>query len=334
MRPGKRITLALLLLVGVSACVPAGPDPVEATADALGQSLVGTATAEDPPDQDRQRGTAEAAATARGESAARTEAAILAQSANAQAATATAEAPYRTQLTSYGIDPTRGSFGWIHPPLQIYVEGYKEYDYANQFFGTIAEDFVVSSDITWNTKYGTAGCGFVLRSDGNEEALNQYMVVATRFGDGRVIFNIMLDGEIFDARDLYAFGLDPEFEWRNDTTNRIAVEARGNIFSIYTNGTKIGEIDVSEPPPPPPIPPEPEEPDDDADPEAQEAYEEAKQEYDDTVSRIYTEYDRRVAVYEAGGTRLPRGFAAMVAVNESGYTDCQFDDTWLFLFEE
>jgi hypothetical protein len=174
----------------------------------------------------------------------------------------------------------------------------------------------------------------VLRSDGNEEALNQYMLVATRFGDGRVIFNIMLDGEIFDARDLYAFGLDPEFEWRNDTTNRIAVEARGDVFGIYTNGTKIGEIDVFEPPPPPPLPPEPEAPDEDADAEEIEAYEEAKEEYDATVSRIYTEYDRRVAVYEAGGTRLKRGFVAMVAVNESGYTDCQFNDTWLFIFEE
>lgn len=325
-----------VLCGGLASCGPGRPSALEATAQRLGQSLSQTATAlaANAADPESQRLAAQAAATAQGEAAAATEAARSALSAGAQAATATAEAPFRADLPLYGLDPESGRFGWIHPPLEIYVDGYKQYDYDNRFFGTVAQDFVVSSDITWNTKYGTTGCGFVLRSDGNKEALNQYMVVATRFGDGRVIFNIMLDGEFFDAKDLYAFGRDPEFQWQNDTTNRLSIVAQGDIFTIFTNGTKIGEIDVRTPPPPPPMPPEPEKPNKDADPEVQQAYQDAKQEYDETVSRINTEYARRVNVYQEGGTQFERGFIAMVALNESGYTDCKFEDTWLWLMEE
>ena len=61
--------------------------------------------------------------------------------------------------------------------------------------GTIARDFVVSGDITWNTTTGLSGCGWVLRSDGNEDAFNQYLTIATRGGNGRVIFAPMLEGE-------------------------------------------------------------------------------------------------------------------------------------------
>ncbi len=72
--------------------------------------------------------------------------------------------------------------------------------------------FVVSSDITWNTQYGTSGCGFVLRSDGNKNALNQYMVIATRGASGHVLFVTMSQGKIVGGRDIYAYGIDPELQ--------------------------------------------------------------------------------------------------------------------------
>jgi hypothetical protein len=326
---------ALAMSLALASCGPSGPSPADATAEVLGQilSLTATAAAANGVGPEGGQLTAEAIATAKSEAAAATEAVQSALSAGAEAATATAEAPFKGDLPLYGVDPAQGQFGWIHPPLEIYVDGYHQYDFDNRFFGTVAGDFAVSSDITWNTKYGTAGCGFVLRSDGDEEAPNQYLVVATRFGDGRVIFNVMLDGEFFDARDIYAFGRDPEFDWHNDTTNRLTVVGRGSVFSIFTNGTEIGKIDVSKPPPPPPLPPEPKKPDKDADPEVVAEYEQAKKEYDETVSRINTEYARRVKVYEDGGTQFERGFIAMVALNESGYTDCNFNDTWLWLMQ-
>ncbi len=326
----------LILLAALYGCSSnSGADDKQATAQALGQSIAQTATAAAAsafnPEANQQ--TAVAEATAFSEAAAATQAAQAALSVEAQAATATAVAPIQAELPKYGVDPSNGRLGWIHPPLTLHAEGYMQYDYGNVFLGTVAQDFVVSADITWNTQYGTSACGFVLRSNGDEEAFNQYLVLATRGGNGRVIFNTMAQGEVLDGYDLYAYRLDPEFDWRNDTTNRLTVVGRGSTFNIYTNGTEIGVINAGEPPPAPFIPRAPEVPLEDASDEEKEAYAAAKEEYDNVVGQIWSNYNRRMSVYEDHGTEYPRGFIAMVALNESGYTDCVFNNAWLWLLD-
>lgn len=326
----------LILLAALYGCGSNnGASSRQATAQALGQSIAQTATAaaETAFNPEANRQTAEAQATAVRESALATEAARAALNQEARAATEAAAAPIKAELPKYGADPSNGRLGWIHPPLELYAEGYMQYDYGNIFLGTVAQDFVVSADITWNTRFGTSACGFVLRSDGNEEAFNQYLVLATRAGNGRVIFNTMAQGEVLDGYDLYAYRLDPEFDWRNDSTNRLTVVARGSTFTIFTNGTKIGVINAGEPPPAPYIPPAPDKPAQDAEPEVQEAYAEAKAEYDRVVAQIWANYNARLSVYEDHGTEFPRGFIAMVALNESGYTRCKFDNAWLWLLD-
>jgi hypothetical protein len=165
------------------------------------------------------------------------------------AATATEQAlaPIRAELASYGLDPNQGILGWVHPPLTIQTEGYMQYDYGGEYLSTVARDFVLAADITWNTRFGTTGCGYVLRSDGAEESYNQYMVIATRGASGHVGFIIMVNGKVRDNEitDIYANGIDPLFEWQNDTTNRMVVIGRGGTFQIFTNGTFIGEVTPS-----------------------------------------------------------------------------------------
>ena len=326
--------LSLILILG-SACSSDEGDGQEATAQALSQSikLTATAAAEAAFDSLGNQQTAEAAATAVSEAVAATLAAQNAENQQGGDATAEAAAPIKAELPKYDVDPAAGQVGWIHPPLELHTEGYMEYDYGNQYIGTVAEDFVVTSDITWNTQYGTSACGFVLRSDGNEDAFNQYLVLATRGGNGRVIFNTMADGEVLDGYDLYAYGLDPKFDWQNDTTNRLTVVGRGSTFTIFTNGTEIGVINAGEPPPAPYIPPAPAKPADDASQIEKEAYNLAKNEYDRAVGEIWKNYNDRMSVYEDHGTEFLRGFIAMVALAESGYTDCKFENTWLWLID-
>jgi hypothetical protein len=325
--------LVLLLISGCSSSNDA--DDQEATAQALSESIFQTATAaaEVAFDPAANQGTAEAQATAASEAAAATQAAQNSKNQEVADATAAAAAPIKAELPKYDVDPQAGEVGWIHPPLEVHTEGYKQYDYGNQFLGTVAEDFVVSSDITWNTQYGTSACGFVVRSDGNEEAFNQYLILATRGGNGRVIFNTMAEGEVLDGYDLYAYGLDPNFDWQNDTTNRLTIVGRGPEFTIFTNDTEIGVINAGEPPPAPYIPPAPAKPASDAPKAEKDAYAAAKNEHDRAVGEIWANYNDRQEVYEDHGTEFPRGFIAMVALAESGYTDCKFDNTWLWLID-
>lgn len=52
---------------------------------------------------------------------------------------------------------------------------------------------------------------------------------------------------------------------------------------------------------------------------------------DDTFT-IYTNVTKIGEITTEGG--LEKGFVAFVALNESGYTDCQYDNAWLWLMEE
>lgn len=266
----------MLLLVTLACGFQGGTD---ATAQALGAALNMTSTARagaGNPSSGDSVATAQAQATINSQNFAATQAALGAVDAEFAAATAAVEAPIRAELATYGVDPSVGRVGWIHPPADMVVEGYKQFDYINQFAGTLAADFVVSGDITWNTDTGISGCGFVIRSNGQEEALDQYMVIITRGGSGTAFFVKMADGEVIRQDNVYANGIDPAFEWQNDFTNRLTVVGRGDTFSIYTNGTFIADYTASE-------------------------------------------YDR--------------GFIFMVALSESGRTQCQFNNTWLWLME-
>lgn len=308
----------------------------QATVQALGQTIEGTATAAAAagvgPGELVQ--TAEAAATAQGSALLETAQAAIGISEADQAATAAAAGPLLADLPTYGVDPTQGSLAWVHPPVTVQVSGYLQSDFENKYLGTVARDFVVSSDITWNTTTGLSACGFLFRSDGNQDAVNQYLGLISRGGNGRAVFQAMVDGQNKNTVDMYAYGKDPTFQWRNDTTNRLTIVARGDTFTFYTNGTKVGEVVAGQRPQSAYIPPAPTAPPADAPQAAQDAYKQALADHQDMVNDIQSR-----AQAQAGGAQGPvpffdRGFVAMIAVSESGTTTCEFNNTWLWLFDQ
>jgi len=328
MRHKFNLALHLVILaIIISACSPGGSNndsARNATLEAISAAVRGTATVEAVEKQNPNAPveTAQAEATARSQSLDATQAAQDTLSEEAHAATATAFAPYIANLPKYDVDPSQGRPGWIHPPATLEIEGYMQYDYLNQFLATVAQDFVISSDITWNTQYGTSGCGFVLRSDGNKNALNQYLTIVTRGASGHVLFATMADGDIVSGRDIYAYGKDPNFNWGNNVTNRLTVVGRGNLFSIYSNDTLIGEIDPTAPVTLPGIPPAPNVPGGGG-----------KAEQEAVATQITANYQARQREAANAEKSFERGFVALVVLSESGRSVCTFENTWLWLIE-
>jgi hypothetical protein len=331
----RKIQLATLLLIvaSISCGLESGTTAKDATLEAISSSIRGTATYQAAQNQNPNVGveTAEAAATLSGESGAATQAAEAALSDEAKAATATAVAPILAELPKYGVDPNAGQMGWIHPPAALDTHGYMQYAYVNRFIATVAQDFVVSSDITWNSQYSTNGCGFVLRSDGNKNALNQYIAVLTREAIGHFLFGFMVKGKVITGRDIYAFGRDPNFNWENNKTNRLTIVGRGSIFQIYTNGTLIGKIDTSAPPPLPSLPDPPKKPDDLTNVTAMADYQNKLKEHDQVVKEIKANYQADQREIGNANTVFNRGLIALVVLSESGSTHCEFNNTWLWL---
>jgi hypothetical protein len=116
-------------------------------------------------------------------------------------------AEIRGELSLYRIDPAQGQLGWVHPPLSLEVDEFHGTKFETEFPLTVARDFVLASDITWNTEYGGSGCGFVFRSDGKADAPSQYLVVASRLADGHVYFAVMSQGQLVVGKDFYANGI-------------------------------------------------------------------------------------------------------------------------------
>jgi hypothetical protein len=330
-----------MLLFGLpiimSACGTSASDVAEqSTLDAISASVRQTSTVVAAQQQNPNASieTAQAEATAFSQSIDATLAAQAALGSEDQAATATAIAPILAELPKYGVDPSAGRVGWIHPPVTLEVEGFMQFDYINNFIATLASDFVVSADITWDAIGTASGCGFVLRSDGKEAALNQYLTIMTRVASGHILFATMAEGEVVTGQDIFAQGYDPIFNWQNEATNRLTVVGRGNRFQVYTNGSLIGEIDPSAPPLQPNLPPEPEKPVDTSNAEAMANFLQQQAEYDAVVSQIQADFRARRRALQNADTTFERGFVAMVALSQSGRkTTCNFDNAWLWLIE-
>ena len=319
----------------LAACSSATADSQLEAAQALGTRVAATVTSQGgaaTPDTAIQD--AQATATQVAENLIATQTAQDDLDTSGVEATASAFSPFEADLARYGVDSQKGRPGFIHPPVALELDEFHSTDFANQFLGTVAEDFVFSSDITWNTQYGTSGCGFILRSDGNEPFPNQYLLIATRAASGHIVFGVMSDGELVGGQDFYAYGLDPNFDFHNDATNRIAVVGRGQTFEIYSNETLIGEVDPNDPLPQPRIPDPPPLPIDINIPLVKAKYTQAKAEYDLVVQKIKADFNARLKAANQANKTFERGFVAMLAVSESGLTQCKFDRTWLWLIEE
>ena len=336
----QRLISSLLLVLTVALLATGcssngGSQQPNLTMTAMSASIAGTATASQGKDSSADTlATSQAKATQSSLDIQATQTARAGSRDEAQLATATVAAPIIAELPFYGLDASSGYAGWLHDPLTLEISGYQEFAYGNDYMQVTAADFVLAADITWDTQYGSSGCGFMFRADGDENKPNQYLVLASRFANGRVVFTALADGEIANIHDFYPKDNDRTFEWQNGTTNRLAVIARGPLIEIYTNNVKIGEIDTTQPPKKPPSPPKPSAPADQSNQFAMDAYLAQLKEYEDILSQSQTSYNTALKNYEERPAVFEEGFLAMIAASESGRTVCTFDKAWLWILEK
>ena len=330
-----QFAILFLFILGIILSACGGPSENEiakqSTLDAISASVRLTSTAKAAFDENPNASieTAQAQATAQAESVAATQGAQAALSVEDQAATATAIAPILAELPKYDVDPNAGQVAWIHPPVSLEVEGFMNFDYVNYFISNLATDFVISADITWDAIGSESSCGFVMRSNGNDDAMDTYLATISRVASGHFIFLTVAKGEVVTGQDIYADGRDPAFDWQNQATNRLTVVGRGNHFWIYTNGTLIGDVDPSAPPVLL-LPPEPKQTAGISDA----AFALLLVQFDQEVALVKAEHNARLKALKDADTTFDRGFMALVALSRAGAkATCQFDNAWLWLIE-
>ncbi|MEW5870349.1 MAG: hypothetical protein AB1894_13830 [Chloroflexota bacterium] len=340
--PWLALLLIVVLLAGCTSTTPS-PDPtLQARVERFSQTVTARAEGQGQGLQSVQTLAAQATQTSQALQATRD-----AEDAAAQAsryATATYQAPVLAELPLYGLDGSNGQLAWMHPPVDLDIEGYRSEEFANEYAQVTARDFILVADITWDTKYGASGCGFALRSDGEAQTANQYLVMYSRSANGHAYFLAQAAGKVANFRNFYANWLDPQFKWENGSTNRLAVSAIGPKLSVYSNYTLIGEIDTTQPPPAlpdlPAAPVKPTRPGGKLSSAALKAYQDELLRYQmqlevfnqlaNTVKRYHSS---AVKAYQTSDTAFEEGFVGFFAFAYSGYVKCRFDNAWLWLIE-
>ncbi len=339
----------ILMVVTLSACqlVQKTPEPTPNIKITQFQQTI-TARVQNIEATQRVAQTLQAQATQLAQAAKATQNSNVAAEDSSRNATATAAAPVLAELPFYGVDPSTGYVAWIHKPVTLTVDAYKTGDYANDYGTLTVKDFVMAADITWDTEYGVSGCGFTLRSNGDMDAANQYMVVLSRSANGHVYFSATADGKVANFRNFYANLIDPVFKWENGATNRLAVVAKGNNIQIYTNQKLVGEVDITDPPPQMPDLPEhpvkPEPPSSDlkgnelqeakhAFKQAMDDYRDDLKKYDEKVSKVKAEHAAILKTYASQKSVYEEGFVGMLVYSYSGYVNCQFNNAWLWVIK-
>jgi len=331
-RKTQYITIVLIWMGLILAC-GSGPD-AEATAQAINDIFSKTATAAVPRDEAAENVYLTAQAEATEQVKAFEVRQVSELNSESLQATSMAAAPIIGELKLYGIDPEKGYIAWIHPPQTLDADRYMAFEYANEYPETVIQDFVMAADITWDTQYGSSGCGYMLRSNGNQNSADQYMVLILRGSNGHLIFSIVEKGKPVGGYDIFLRTKDKSFDWHNETTNRLVVVGKGSTFTFYTNGIWVGEIDLNSPPPKPMIPAPPPAPSDQADDQQMAYYLQQLQEHEKLVTDIQNNYNGLVSRDQNNNPIFEKGFVGMMLASESGHTICQFDNIWLWIIEQ
>ena len=384
----------LAALTLVRCAPPVQDDSVAATAEAIKTWVVQTATQRvaENPNASAGLATAQAQATKVAQNVQATLAAQRVLEASRLDATAQAFSGVRAELPFYGVDPAQeGHPGWVHPDFTLRAEAHNESKFYSDYPETVAKNFVLSSTITWDSRYGTSGCGYVFRANGEQQSPTQYIAMLLR---GRfMLFSVIQNGQLANARPIF---IDtPSFAWQNGTTNTFTVVARDDELSFYANRVLLDRFNPNDLPPTLyvlPVPPPPnvrtssgekvealelEEtpllPKEIA-PESLSYYVQILQDYVSGVQEDFGSYltyldnliedeqnpetketlidYRAIIAYnqalfdQTSGALLALplnrdqdlvlvpGFLSFAVFNEAGYTECQFDDAWLWILDQ
>lgn len=227
----SKLVLLIVFAVALAACSsPAAPTAT--TAPVAPTEAPTAAPTEAPPPTEAPTNTPEPTADL-----AATEAAQAAEQA-AELAASAGEA-ITAELAEAGYTAGQGLVSWVLEPIEIVINE-QTFDGVWDDLGSDAvyEDFALSVDVTWETKTGLSGCGFLFRA---EDDLDRGAQI--EFYTGR------LSGAPFWGIEFYRFGdyqsslgsgYSSAIKDGQGSTNHYLLVVQGLEVRIFANGTRVG----------------------------------------------------------------------------------------------
>ena len=143
------------------------------------------------------------------------------------------------ELQKIGLSTKEGHLGWSSDaPISLTAEGYQGTE--NQLIGEnlTASDFVIKTDITWESQGGLAGCGVLFRAAPNLDKGAQYQFLTIRLS-GYPGWDI----EMWDlGKWQYTLGNQVQqsksINQENGGTNTYTLYVKDKAFTVFINGQK------------------------------------------------------------------------------------------------
>jgi hypothetical protein len=147
----------------------------------------------------------------------------------------------KAQLKEFGFPTDVGHLGWAQTePETITLSTYGDYFYTPFAEDLTASDFILRTDVTWETE-GLVMCGLIFRSEPNFEKGAQYSFLYLRIS-GLPAWAI----EYYDNGDFVSTVTDVKFssaiDMKNGAMNNLILAAEGNKFTLFINGDRVGSF--------------------------------------------------------------------------------------------
>ncbi len=152
------------------------------------------------------------------------------------------------EIDKVGLNASDGHIEWLNPdPYTLKVSSYGE-SQVTRFGEKSLKDFVLHTEITWNSTSGIAGCGVIFHADDDFQNGGQYDFVLMRlqfqprwdieyWKFGR--WQTTLTGSLLPSNVINDEPL---------STNKVTLVVKGDEFSPYVNGEKLQVVNSDKQP--------------------------------------------------------------------------------------
>jgi len=146
-------------------------------------------------------------------------------------------------LEDYDISAEGGSLSWLATlPVTLTVDTYGANQYELIDPKLVAGDFVFQTEATWESTGGLAGCGYVFRSSRSLSRGSYYEFFSIRLSGLPLWYATYWKEGILEKLLTPNYPTSGAIRQKNGSTNRLAVVARGDRFTFYANGDRMGSV--------------------------------------------------------------------------------------------
>jgi len=146
------------------------------------------------------------------------------------------------ELETVGLSADTGYLLWAQDePVAVDLDEYQEWTNDPFAEGLPASDFVLKSDITWESTSGLITCGFFFRSEKNIDEGKQYVYEMIRLsGAPQYAISFMEYGQY--QKSISNVHTNSAIQQEQNSTNKVVLIAEGEKFTLYINDIRAGSF--------------------------------------------------------------------------------------------